>query len=115
MQGTSVLGTRRSPLIEAVRRPGGTGANAAVAARVLGSEAELCSAVGDDPYGPWLTAAVAARGVSGDGIRSFPGSSTHATILLTGACRRVIVERGVADQLDQLNTAGDRRRRMWCT
>ena len=101
--GDEFAGDEKVTATEAVRQPGGTGANAAVAARVLGSEAGLCSAVGDDPYGPWLTASASARGVGGDAIRSFPGSSTHATILLTGARRRVIVERGVADQLDQLD------------
>jgi sugar/nucleoside kinase (ribokinase family) len=47
----------------AVRLPGGTGANAAVTARLLGSEVRLYSAVGDDPAGRWLTGTVAARGV----------------------------------------------------
>jgi sugar/nucleoside kinase (ribokinase family) len=32
----------------------------------------------------------------------FPGTSTHATILLDGSSRQVIVDRGVADDLDML-------------
>ena len=98
----------------AVRLPGGTGANAAVTACLLGSEVRLCSAVGDDPPGRWLTDAVAARGVGSDGVQVFPGTSTHATILLDGGRRQVIVDRGVADHLDTLapplTTAA-----MWCT
>ena len=85
-----------------VRLPGGTGANAAVTACQLGSQVRLYSAVGDDPPGRWLTAAVADRGVGTDGVQVFPGSSTHATILLDGNRRQVIVDRGVADNLDTL-------------
>jgi ribokinase len=88
---------------QSVRLPGGTGGNAAVAARVLGSEVRLHSAVGDDPAGQWLAAAAAARGVDPGGIQVFPGASTQATILLSGPDRRVIVDRGVADQLGRLD------------
>ena len=87
----------------AVRLPGGTGANAAVTARLLGSQVSLCSAVGDDPQGRWLTDAVAARGVCTDGVQVFHGTSTHATILLDGGRRQVIVDRGVADRLEALS------------
>lgn len=86
----------------AIRLPGGTGANAAVTARLLGSKVSLHSAVGDDPPGRWLTDAVAARGVCTDGVQVFPGTSTHATIVLDGSSRQVIVDRGVADRLDTL-------------
>ncbi len=87
----------------AVRLPGGTGANAAVAAHVLGSDVSLYSAVGDDPQGRWLIAALAGRGIRADGISVFPGTTTQATILLTGGARQVIVDRGVADLLDALD------------
>ncbi len=85
-----------------VRLPGGTGANAAVTACLLGSKVSLYSAVGDDPPGRWLTDAVAARGVCTDGVQVFPGTSTQATIVLDGSSRQVIVDRGVADCLDML-------------
>jgi ribokinase len=87
---------------QAIRLPGGTGGNAAVAACALGSKVSLYSAVGDDPQGRWLADAAAARGVAADGIRAFPGTSTQATILLAGDRRQVIVDRGVADCLDAL-------------
>jgi len=86
-----------------MRLPGGTGANAAVAARVLGSEVMLHTAVGDDPHGRWLAEAIAARGVRPEGITVFPGASTQAIILLAGGRRQVIVDRGVADRLDTLD------------
>ena len=86
----------------AIRLPGGTGANAAVAARRLGSEVSLYSAVGDDRYGEWLIQALAARGVRTGGVRVIHGTSTQATILLAGRTRQVIVDRGVADHLGTL-------------
>lgn len=86
----------------AVRLPGGTGANAAVAAQRLGSDVSLYSAVGDDPYGEWLLQALAARGVRTGGVRVIHGTSTQATILLAGRTRQVIVDRGVADRLGTL-------------
>jgi sugar/nucleoside kinase (ribokinase family) len=87
----------------ALRLPGGTGANAAVTARVLGSDVTLHSAVGDDPQGRWLAQEMAARGVGTQGIRVFPGTSTRATILLAEGSRTVIVDRGVADRLADLD------------
>ena len=79
--------------------PGGTGANAAVTAAVLGSAVSLHSAVGDDPQGRWLTDAVAARGVDATGIAAFRGTSTQAFVLLSAAGRQVIVDRGAARHL----------------
>jgi ribokinase len=86
----------------ATRSLGGTGANAAVAARTLGSDVCLHSAVGDDLAGCWLTSSAAAQGVDTAGVQVFGGASTHATILLDGSTRQVIVERGVADRLELL-------------
>jgi len=83
--------------------PGGTGANAAVAAAALGSSVRLYSVVGTDHLGDWLVEAVASRGVVTSGIRVLPGSSTQATILLDGGGRQVIVARGVADRLDEVD------------
>jgi len=83
--------------------PGGTGANAAATAAVLGSQVTLYSFVGTDTLGPWLIAAIAARGVRTDGVRIVPGNTTQATILLEHGDRQVIVDRGVADRLDDVD------------
>ncbi len=86
-----------------LRLPGGTGANAAVTAAVLGSQVTLYSIVGTDKLGSWLMAAIAARGVSTSGVRVVPGNTTRATILLEPGDRQVIVDRGVADRLDEVD------------
>jgi ribokinase len=83
--------------------PGGTGANAAAAAAVLGSQVTLYSFVGTDRLGQWLKAALAARGVSTGGVQVVPGNTTQATILLEPGDRQVIVDRGVADRLDDID------------
>jgi len=86
-----------------LQAPGGTGANAAVTAASLGSEARLYSVVGTDQLGTWLVAAVAAREVDTSAIRVVPGTSTRATIVIDAGRRQVIVDRGVADCLDELD------------
>jgi ribokinase len=83
--------------------PGGTGANAAVTAAVLGSQVTLYSFVGTDMLGPWLIPALAARGVSMGGVQVVPGKTTQATILIEPGDRQVIVDRGVADRLDDVD------------
>jgi sugar/nucleoside kinase (ribokinase family) len=83
--------------------PGGTGANAAAAAAALGSQVTLYSFAGTDALGRWLMAALAARGVSTDGVRVVPGNTTQATILLEPGDRQVIVDRGVAGNLDDID------------
>ncbi len=85
------------------RLPGGTGANAAVAAAALGSQVTLYSAVGTDEPGDWLVASLASRGVATGYVQRLQGSSTQATILLDGDSRQVIVDRGVADRLGELD------------
>ncbi|MGH3656465.1 MAG: carbohydrate kinase family protein, partial [Micromonosporaceae bacterium] len=92
-------GDEKATAVRSLRTLGGTGANAAVAAARLGSRVELYSAVGDDPYGPWLREQLTARGVDTSGVRTLPGHSTHATILLRDGSRQVIVDRGVGDRL----------------
>jgi sugar/nucleoside kinase (ribokinase family) len=83
--------------------PGGTGANAAVTAASLGSQVWLYSVVGTDHLGDWLVESVASRGVVTSAVRVIPGSSTQATILLDSDHRQVIVDRGVADHLDEMD------------
>jgi sugar/nucleoside kinase (ribokinase family) len=85
------------------RLPGGTGANAAVTAASLGSQVRLYSVVGTDHLGNWLMESVASRGVVTSEVRVIPGASTQATILLGAEHRQVIVDRGVADHLDDVD------------
>ncbi len=96
-------GDEKRTATSSLRLPGGTGANAAVTAAVLGSQVTLYSVVGADQLGAWLMAGVAARGVSTSGVRVVPGDTTQATILLESRDRQVIVDRGVADRLDEVN------------
>lgn len=70
---------------------------------MLGSQVTLHSFAGTDTLGPWLIAALAARGVRTDGVRIVPGNTTQATILVEPGDRRVIVDRGVADRLDEIH------------
>jgi ribokinase len=88
-----------------IRLPGGTGANAAAAAAALGSQVSLYSAVGTDGFGDWLVQSLASRGVITSGVRTVAGTTTQATILLQTDGRLVIVDRGVADTLDELDPA----------
>ena len=46
---------------------------------------------------------VASRGVITSAVRVLPGTSTQATILLEAGRRQVIVDRGVADRLDEVD------------
>jgi ribokinase len=96
-------GDEKRTVTSSVRLPGGTGANAAAAAAVLGSHVTLHSVVGTDHVGQWLAESLASRGVDTTGVQTLPGSSTQATILLDDASRQVIVDRGVADQLDDVD------------
>lgn len=84
------------------RSLGGTGANAAAALVRLGSPARLVAAVGRDPVGPWLLEALAATGVDTGWVFAVEGRSTLAVIERWGGKRRVVVDRGVADELDRV-------------
>lgn len=86
-----------------LQAPGGTGANAAAAAASLGSQARLYSVVGTDDLGTWLVEAVAAREVDTSTVRVVPGTTTRATIVIDAGRRQVIVDRGVADSLGELD------------
>jgi len=96
-------GDEKRTATSSLRLPGGTGANAAAAAASLGSRVRLYSAVGTDHLGNWLVESVASRGVITSAVRVLPGTSTQATILLEAGRRQVIVDRGVADHLDEVD------------
>ncbi|HET9660887.1 MAG TPA: carbohydrate kinase family protein [Thermomicrobiales bacterium] len=63
--------------------PGGTSANAAVAAAALGARVELISAVGDDAAGRRLTAALETAGVDVSRVRVSQDEPTDQTTVIT--------------------------------
>jgi ribokinase len=58
------------------RRPGGKGANQAVAAAAAGAEVAMLAAVGDDPAGTRMIDDLRRRGVNTDSVRIAAGVST---------------------------------------
>lgn len=67
----------------ALELPGGTSANAAVAAATVGARVELYSAVGDDAPGQRLVAGIAAAGVDVTRVRTDPIEPTDQTTVIT--------------------------------
>ncbi|MEV8564185.1 ribokinase [Streptomyces sp. NPDC051322] len=62
--------------------PGGKGANQAVAAARAGGAVTMIGAVGDDDFGSRLRVALAASGVEVSGLRTVPGASGTAHIVV---------------------------------
>jgi ribokinase len=58
------------------RRPGGKGANQAVAAAAAGADVAMLGAVGDDPAGARMTEDLRRRGVNTESVRTVDGVST---------------------------------------
>jgi ribokinase len=75
--GETVLGS------DLVVTPGGKGANQAVAAGRLGGEVAFVGCVGEDGYGELLRRSLTDAGVDVTHLRSVPGASGNAIILLT--------------------------------
>lgn len=82
--GETVLGG------DLARRPGGKGANQAVAARRLGAETAFVGAVGDDDFGTALRRALAAEGIDLAGLATVPGASGVALIVVDAQAENVI-------------------------
>ncbi|GAA4210386.1 ribokinase [Microbispora amethystogenes] len=75
--------------------PGGKGANQAIAAARAGGRVAFLGAVGDDAFGPGLRAALAGAGVDTSGVRTVPGPSGVAHIVVQdGGDNSIIVVPG---------------------
>ena len=75
--------------------PGGKGANQAVAAARAGADVTFLGAVGDDAFGTELRANLVACGIDASGLRTVPGVSGVAHIVVDGrGGNRIIVVPG---------------------
>lgn len=72
------------------RHHGGKGGNQAVAAARLGARTAFVGAVGDDAFGEEARAALAAEGIDLTGLRTVPGPTGVALILVDGRGENLI-------------------------
>jgi ribokinase len=76
-------------------RPGGSAANAAIAAHALGSNCSLVSAVGGDLFGRHLVANMKGHGIAVNGVAVMAGQKTSTSvILLSDGNKAVLSSRG---------------------
>ncbi len=81
-------------------RPGGSAANAAIAAHALGSNCGLVSAVGGDLFGKHLVANMKRHGIGIDGVAVMPNQKTSTSvILLSDGNKAVLSSRGAFSHL----------------
>ncbi|MBR8744521.1 ribokinase [Nocardiopsis sp. MG754419] len=81
--------------------PGGKGANQAVAAARAGARVAFLGAVGDDAFGQELRANLEADGIDVTGLRTVPGVSGVAHIVVEGdGGNRIIVVPGANGEVD---------------
>ncbi|WP_160050981.1 ribokinase [Nocardiopsis sp. FR4] len=71
--------------------PGGKGANQAVAAARAGAEVSFLGAVGEDSFGGELRANLLANGIDVSGLRTVPGVSGVAHIVVDGRANNSII------------------------
>ncbi|MEU3020124.1 ribokinase [Nocardiopsis sp. NPDC007018] len=89
--------------------PGGKGANQAVAAARAGAEVAFLGAVGDDSFGEELRANLVAAGIDVSGLRTVPGVSGVAHIVVDGrGGNRIVVVPGANAEAGAVE--GDRER-----
>src|SRR3989338_6403291 len=85
-------------------RPGGSAANAAIAAHALGSTCGLVSAVGGDLFGKHLVANMKRHGIAVDGVVTLAGQKTSTSvILLSDGNKAVLSSRGAFAHLGPKN------------
>jgi ribokinase len=77
--GQTLLGT------DAAIRPGGKGANQAVASARLGAPTRMIAAVGDDDFGTRMTANLADAGVDVAGVTRMTGEDTGLALIVVAA------------------------------
>lgn len=98
--GQTVLGS------DVVIRPGGKGANQAVAAQRLGADTTLVAAVGDDQSGSTLRAALAAEHLDLGQLATVDGPSGVALIVVaTSAANQITVAPGANRRLSAVHLA----------
>lgn len=88
LPGETVLGR------DVVQRPGGKGANQAVAASRLGVDTTMVAAVGHDAFGDTVTAALRAQGVHAR-VARISDATTGIAVVMVAAKRREL-DRGGA-------------------
>lgn len=71
--------------------PGGKGANQAVAAARAGARVQFVGAVGDDPAAAQLREHLTANGVGTDALRTVPGPSGNAAVIVDSFGENIIV------------------------
>ena len=84
------------------RSLGGSGGNAATAiTRILGPDStDLFATVSDDAWGQWIVDQLRSLRIGTDHIAIRPGAVPHAVIVHDGKQRHLLVDRGVADDVD---------------
>jgi len=95
--GETVLGS------EVVQRPGGKGANQAVAARRLGADTTMFAAVGPDAFGDAVVAALHAEGVRAEHVTRVPEAATGIAMVIVAATgeNSIVVAPGANSRLDR--------------
>ncbi|WP_049580884.1 ribokinase [Streptomyces sp. SBT349] len=90
--------------------PGGKGTNQAIAAARAGGEVTMIGAVGDDEFGPRLRAALDAAGVDTAGLRTVPGPSGIAHIVVDdGGGNSIVVVPGANGAVTTLEPGDEAR------
>ena len=95
--GETVLGS------DVAQRPGGKGANQAVAARRLGADTTMFAAVGPDAFGEAVLTALQAEGVRAEHVTRAPEATTGIAMVIVAATgeNSIVVAPGANSRLDR--------------